>query len=375
MLVAGAGPAGWALAGRCARLGLATTVVAPDPAAPWRATYGLWLDECPPYATAAVGPVPGRVRAVAVDEHPLDRDYALLDNTAARDVLGHPAVRTTAGRVVAVTPTPTGSRVRLADGSALTASVVVDATGPRRAGAAQTAYGLVLPAALAAPLVGPDEVLFMDWRASGAGVPSFLYAVPRPDGVLLEETCLAGRPGLPLAVLRTRLLARLAAHGVEPASDTRVERVRIPLDAVLAPPRPGMVRFGAAAGLVHPATGYGVARALSLAPAVAVALAGALGGGDGPRVAARRADRAVWSPAARATRSLRLLGLRALLDLPAELAPAFFDTFFTLPAWARRRYLSGHDDPIGTAAAMSLLFAAVPASVRPALTRAALTRR
>jgi lycopene beta-cyclase len=233
----------------------------------------------------------------------------------------------------------------------------------------------VLPAERAAPLAGPDEVLFMDWRAAGAGVPSFLYAVPRPDGVLLEETCLAGRPGLPLAELRTRLLARLAAHGIEPDPDARVERVRIPLDATPPPPRPGVVRFGAAAGLVHPATGYGVARALSLAPAVAVALAGALGNGHGPRVAASRANRAVWSPAARATRSLRLLGLRALLELPAERAPAFFEAFFTLPAWARRRYLSGHDDPVGTAAAMSVLFAAVPAPVRPVLARAAFTRR
>ena len=142
--------------------------------------------------------------------------------------------------------------------------------------AEQTAYGVVVDAATAAPLVGPGEALFMDWRPDHGepGWPTFLYAVPLGgDAVLLEETSLARRPGLPLA--------RAAPPPARPArpprhhrrhADARVERVRFPVDR----PRhatPGVLGFGAAAPLVHPATGFSVADALRLAPVVADALA------------------------------------------------------------------------------------------------------
>ena len=149
--------------------------------------------------------------------------------------------------------------------------------GGRRArvAAEQTAYGVVVDAATAAPLVGPGEALFMDWRPDHGepGWPTFLYAIPLGgDAVLLEETSLARRPGLPLPVLRRRLDARLARHGITAPADARVERVRFPVDR----PRhatPGVLGFGAAAPLMHPATGFSVADALRLAPVVAEALA------------------------------------------------------------------------------------------------------
>ena len=73
----------------------------------------------------------------------------------------------------------------------------------------------------------------MDWRPDHGepGWPTFLYAVPLGGGaVLLEETSLARRPGLPLPVLRRRLHARLARHGITAPADARVERVRFPVD-------------------------------------------------------------------------------------------------------------------------------------------------
>ena len=96
----------------------------------------------------------------------------------------------------------------------------------------------------------------MDWRPDHgeSGWPTFLYAVPLGGGaVLLEETSLARRPGLPQPVLRRRLHARLARHGIAAPTDAPVERVRFPVDR----PRhatPGVLGFGAAAPLVHPAT-------------------------------------------------------------------------------------------------------------------------
>jgi lycopene beta-cyclase len=218
-----------------------------------------------------------------------------------------------------------------------------------RVAAEQTAYGLVVDAATAAPFLGPDEALFMDWRPDHGepGWPTFLYAVPLGgDAVLLEETSLARRPGLPLPVLRRRLHARLAHHGVTSPPDARVERVRFPVDR----PRhaaTGVLGFGAAAPLVHPATGFSVADALRLAPAVAEALA--TGG-------VPAAQRLIWSTRAVAVHRLRRIGLEALLGMPPDAVPGFFETFFALPERHRHTYLSRRDDLVGHLAAMGALF-------------------
>lgn len=49
LVVVGAGPAGLALAGACAREGLSVAVVAPEPEAPWVPSYGAWAGELPDY--------------------------------------------------------------------------------------------------------------------------------------------------------------------------------------------------------------------------------------------------------------------------------------------------------------------------------------
>jgi lycopene cyclase-like protein len=256
-------------------------------------------------------------------------------------------------------------------------------------GAEQTAFGVKVAAEMARPVVGPGEAVFMDWRQPLPGPATFLYAVPLPDGrVLLEETSLARRPGLPFAQLRERLLARLATFDIDPGN-AEVERVRIPLESSRArcpaptrsrgrPALPvyrrgvtdwGVARglwttsgcewrvlpFGAAAGMVHPATGYGVGEALRLAPKVADAIV---------RGGAPEAHRVVWSARARVVHRLRRAGLGTLLQLvPGEHA-AFFELFFGLPAHRQRAFLSGREDVLGNAAAMAAMFRAAPWSLR-----------
>ncbi len=139
-----------------------------------------------------------------------------------------------------------------------------------------------------------------------------------------------------------------------------VERVRFAVDVpVVGGRRPGVVAFGVAAGMMHPATGYSVGETLATAPAVAAAIAA-----DLHRDPARAAHAAIWSPAARTVRRLREWGLRALLALPPDRVPEFFDTFFALPPEPQRAYLSGRDDLRGTAAAMSAVFGAAPWGLR-----------
>jgi lycopene beta-cyclase len=359
VVVVGAGPAGRALAHVCAGQGLDTVVVAPRPDAVWRPTYGLWADQC---AALPGGAEPAA--AVWAGGRRLSRGYAVLDNASVLAAYRGAGVREVAGTVVAARTRRDGTTLALRTGRHLAAAVVVDASGQRRvlsgglpAGrprVEQTAHGVVVPAAAAAPLVAPGEAVFMRWGRT-AGWPTFLYAVPLPGGrTLLEETSLARRPGLPFAELAERLSARLAASGVEVEDGADTERVRFAVDVPAARPRRGIVAFGVAGGMMHPATGYSVGDVVTTAPAVAAAIAAELPRG-GP-AAARAAQAVLWPPAARAVRALRRWGLRTLLALPPERVPEFFDTFFALPPELQHAYLSGRDDLRGTAAAMSALF-------------------
>ncbi len=53
---------------------------------------------------------------------------------------------------------------------------------------------------------------------------------------------------------------------------------------------------------------------------------------------------------------LRRRGLEALLRMPPEEVPAFFEVFFELPEPHRWAYLTGRDDLAATVAAMNALF-------------------
>jgi lycopene beta-cyclase len=363
VLVVGAGPAGRAVAAACGERGLRTRLLDPAPGRPWRASYGAWRDELPAGLPGEVFAATVRGRAIAVTEHALDREYAVFDVPALRAHLDQRL--TDAGVPV--------QRGRAEPGSLPTAGLVIDAggaaqplagsrttTGRTRVAAEQTAVGVIVPAELAAPLLSPGEALFMDWRQTGGpgDWPTFLYAIPLAgDRVLLEETSLARRPGLDLDTLAARLRARLAAHRIQPPADAAREVVRFPLDL----PRhraAGVLGFGAAAPLTHPATGYQLAEALRLAPEVAGVVAGALGAGSGAGsgAALAAAGKLLWPASARAVHLVRRRGLESLLRLPAERLPEFFEGFFRLPEARRRTYLSDRTDLRGTAAAMVGMF-------------------
>jgi lycopene beta-cyclase len=363
VVVVGAGPAGRALAGACASRGLHTALVDPTPERAWRITYGAFTAELPIDLPASAIAARARGRAVALSPWELGWEYTVIDVPGLRAHLdaGLADVTVVTGRVVQ----RDADGVALADGTRLPARAVVDAGGYRqpllprppdhRPAAEQTAYGVIVDEATAAPVVGPGEALFMDWTPSaGADWPTFLYAIPLGHGrVLLEETSLARRPGLPTAQLRDRLHARLARAGVEPDPDADDEQVHFPVDA-RRHRSPTTLGFGAAAPLVHPASGFSVAAALRLAPVVADALATHLPGD--PRGALAAARTVVWSPAAKAVHALRRRGLEALLRMPPAEVPAFFEVFFALPERHRWTYLTGRDDLGATVAAMNALF-------------------
>jgi lycopene beta-cyclase len=353
-----------ALAAACGRLGLDVGLLDPNPERPWVATYGMWSPELPTDLPASVVAARAAGWAIARTEHPLNWEYAVLDVAALRTHLADQLTGVTryAGRAVG---SPESGAVALADGSTLRAAVVVDAAGRWRpldptsthqVPAEQTAYGLILDQESVAPLVAAGDALFMDWRDDHgeSGWPTFLYAVPLGAGqVLVEETSLARRPGLPLSTLRRRLHARLARHDITPPKDARTEKVSFRVDH----PRhsgPGVLGFGAAAPLIHPATGFSLAASLRLAPQVAGSLAQHLP--DHPDRALAAAQETVWPPAAKVIHRIRRIGLEALLRMPADEVRDFFEQFFALPDARRWAYLTARDDVSSTVAAMAGLF-------------------
>ncbi|MCD2095832.1 lycopene cyclase family protein [Rhodococcus rhodochrous] len=360
LVVAGLGPAGRALAFRAAAAGLSVTAVDVRPQRRWTATYAAWADELPAW-------LPDEVVAAHIDSpaawttgpHTVDRAYRVLDTTRLQEFLALDEVTVVTGRVRDVD----ADGVVLGDGRRMPARYVVDARGvPADPGhAQQTAFGLIVDDAIASPALDGHAAWFMDWRRdNGTGpddVPSFLYAVPAGDGrTIVEETCLVGRPALGLGELERRLHVRLEARGVRTTGDEVVERVRFAVEG--APTAPGVVGFGARGGLMHPATGYAVATALSTADAVVDAMRR----GEDP-------DRVLWPVRARSVATLRQMGLRALLRLDARGAIEFFDAFFALPVEQQRAYLSGRDDATGVAATMWRLFRVLPMDARMTILR------
>lgn len=396
--VAGGGPAGWAVARACADRGLRVVLADPRPDRAWRQTYGSWAHELPPELPSEVFAASGTGTAIARRAHRLDDRYVVLDTGALQDHLRDPVVTTHAGRAVGLERAGTSAAsggVVLADGRVIIADVIVDATGsaqalssqgpstpgpstsgPSTSGpstiarrdrpAEQTAYGVVVDDAVAAR-VTDGRLLFMDWRArhGHAGWATFLYAVPVGDGrTLLEETSLVRRPGLPIAELRSRLCARLRAAGVPrheiPVDASRTETVRFPVDTPVHRAPPHVLAVGAAAPVMHPASGFSVATALRQAPRVAEALAAP----GGPESRAAAARRVVRSPSAATVHAMRRRGLDVLLRLPPADVPDFFEAFFTLSAQHRRAYLDAREDVTASLTAMLALFARLPPRLR-----------
>jgi lycopene beta-cyclase len=178
--------------------------------------------------------------------------------------------------------------------------------------------------------------------------------VPVHDGWLVEETVLAARPAVDPSMLRARLEHRLGPDGRELVDAAlRSESVRIPMGGPIPAPSQAVVRFGAAAGFVHPATGYSVAASIRAAPRVAAAIA------EGDDV-----WRAVWPRAHRRARALHDYGLERILRLDADDTRAFFDAFFDLPADRWGEYLRVDTTPAAVASVMRGVFSGSPPTVR-----------
>jgi lycopene cyclase-like protein len=212
-------------------------------------------------------------------------------------------------------------------------------------------------------------MVLMDFRAAGEGrprsqawqereetLPSFLYAMPLGRNLLfVEETVLVSRPGADMGMLATRLGHRLRRMGIHRRRVLEEEHCRIRMGGPLPEIGQRLVGFGASAGLVHPATGYSLARSLRHASEVADALVEGLGSGS-PAAASLRAWRALWPRDRVRVHQLHQFGMDVLCRLDRDQTGRFFDAFFDLPAEQWQGYLGATLPPTGVAKAMAGLF-------------------
>ncbi|KAL7572425.1 hypothetical protein ACA910_006604 [Epithemia clementina (nom. ined.)] len=202
--------------------------------------------------------------------------------------------------------------------------------------------------------------------------PSFVYVMPlAPDEIFLEETILVSRPAGSSRDLQARLYQRLAVLGIPspPLAILEDERAAIPMGGAdpVIPQR--TVGFGATSSLVHPASGYMVARAMELAPRVAQRITPWLSQvrrdytartkttatattstkeiGASLTHISNEAWQAIWPADERRQRDFMHFGFELLCQLNPQELRDFFTGFFRLPAGLWQHFLSWRLSGIG----------------------------
>lgn len=375
LLIAGSGPSALRLAADSGRAGLSVIIVSPTLTDVFPESFGLFEDQIPEALRDAVR---CRWDAVSVrvpgNEHTLDRPYARL-NSAALHMLLHRDARDQGcvgleDRVLDATLDGAHFDVRLASGARCKARRVVDCTGHRRvlvAGQAAEHHQV----ALGATLVGPHGLtrpLLMDFTGETEG--TFLYALPlSPTELFVEETALITAKAPGWEQLEKTLRLRLRSIGLV-GELTVHEHCVIPMDTELPDLTSPVVAFGAAAGLVHPATGYQLAASLALSAPLATCLRDTLD--QSPTAAAQACWEVLWPSERQRVRELRLFGARFIAGLSREDQAGFFDAFFQLRSPLVDAYLAHNGGLADTCIAMLHVFATLPYALRWRLIRRAL---
>ncbi|MEB3830931.1 lycopene beta cyclase [Phormidium sp. CCY1219] len=388
-LVMGSGPAGLSISASLCNQGLEVVGVTPtDPDAVLPNTYGIWCDELE--ALGLTDLLAHRwsdcVCYPGHREIQLGRDYGFLDN---RKLQAHLLAQCDRGQMVwhkdkvaKIEHFPTHSCVTTEQGADLSARIVIDATGHRSPFthrpasdkiAYQAAYGIV--GKFSQPPVKPKQLVLMDYRsdhlspAERAEPPTFLYAMDLGEDVyFVEETSLAHCPPIGFDVLKNRLERRLSSRGAKVRNIHYIERCLFPMNLPLPILDRPVVPFGAAASMVHPASGYLVGATLRRAPAVAQAIARALATGEpAPMTTAGEAWDALWPSERLRKYYFYQFGLENLMQFSEADLQSFFASFFrlSLPQWSG--FLTDSLSTPELIVAMLNLFRIAPNNIRQGL--------
>ncbi|KNA12843.1 hypothetical protein SOVF_121950 [Spinacia oleracea] len=355
LVVVGGGPAGLAVAQQVSEAGLSVCSIDPSPRLIWPNNYGVWVDEFEAMDLLDCLDTTWSGAVVYIDEglkKNLDRPYGRVNRKLLKSKMMQKCitngVKFHQAKVTKVIHEESQSVIICNDGVRIQASVVLDATGfarclveydkPYNPGY-QVAYGIV--AEVEGHPFDVDKMLFMDWRDShlddnkelkekNRKIPTFLYAMPfSSNRIFLEETSLVARPGVAMEDIQQRMEARLRHLGIKVKSIEEDERCVIPMGGPLPVIPQRVVGIGGTAGMVHPSTGYMVARTLAAAPIVASAIVQYLGSGS-PSELSAGVWKDLWPIERRRQREFFCFGMDILLKLDLPGTRKFFDAFFDL---------------------------------------------
>ncbi|GFP94218.1 lycopene epsilon cyclase chloroplastic [Phtheirospermum japonicum] len=355
LVVIGCGPAGLALAAESAKLGLNVGLVGPD--LPFTNNYGVWEDEFKDLGLERCIEHVWRDTIVYLDENDpifIGRAYGRVSRHLLHEELLKRCVESGVSylntKVERVFEASSGHRLVECEGNiVIPCRLATVASG--------AASGKLLEYEVENNPYDPSLMVFMDYRdfmkrkveCVEAQYPTFLYAMPMsPTRVFFEETCLASKDAMPFELLKSKLMSRLETMGIRIIRTYEEEWSYIPVGGSLPNTEQKNLAFGAAASMVHPATGYSVVRSLSEAPNYAFVIANILKQSHVKNmlVSSRISDdismqawNALWPLERKRQRAFFLFGLALILQLDIEGIRTFFRSFFRLPKWMSQGFL------------------------------------
>ncbi|XP_057457352.1 capsanthin/capsorubin synthase, chromoplastic-like [Lotus japonicus] len=368
VIIMGAGPAGIRLAEQVSRYGIKVCCVDPDPLSIWPNNYGVWCDEFESLGLEDCLDKTWAMASVHIDEGKtkyLDRCYGRVSRKKLKERLVEGCVsngvRFHKAKAWKIVHQEFESMLLCDDGTELKGSLIVDASGfgsdfvkydkVRNCGC-QIAHGVL--AEVEDHPFDLDKMVLMDWRDSHLGnepnlrasnlkVPTFLYAMPFSSNlVFLEETSLVSRPVLSYMEVKRRMVARLRHLGMRVKRVLEDEKCLIPMGGPLPMIPQNVMAIGGNSGVVHPSTGYSVARSMALAPVIAAAIAESLGSTRMIRGKPLYAKvwNSLWPIESRLNREFYSFGMETLLKLDLNGTRRFFDAFFDLKPYQWQGFLS-----------------------------------
>ncbi|KDP26226.1 hypothetical protein JCGZ_22472 [Jatropha curcas] len=358
LAVVGGGPAGLAVAQQVSEAGLSVCSIDPSPKLIWPNNYGVWVDEFEAMDLLDCLDTTWSGAVVYIDDKTkkdLGRPYGRVNRKQLKSKMLQKCisngVKFHQAKVIKVIHEESKSLLICNDGVTIQATVVLDATGfsrclvqydkPYNPGY-QVAYGIL--AEVEEHPFDVDKMVFMDWRDShldnnlelkerNSKIPTFLYAMPfSSERIFLEETSLVARPGVRMEDIQERMVARLKHLGIKVKSIEEDEHCVIPMGGPLPVLPQRIVGIGGTAGMVHPSTGYMVARTLAAAPIVANSIVQYLGSGrslSGNELSAE-VWKDLWPIQRRRQREFFCFGMDILLKLDLQATRRFFNAFFDL---------------------------------------------
>ncbi|KAL5579763.1 hypothetical protein UlMin_012205 [Ulmus minor] len=368
VIIIGTGPAGLRLAEQVSSYGIQVCCVDPSPLSPWPNNYGVWVDEFESLKLENCLDKTWSMTSICINESKtkhLDRAYGRVSRKKLKIELMerclNNGVKFHKAKVWKIDHKEFGSLVVCDDGNELKASLVVDASGfassfieyvkPRNHGY-QIAHGIL--AEVDSHPFDLDKMILMDWRDSHLGnepylrannskTPTFLYAMPFDSNLIfLEETSLVSRPMLSYIDVKKRMSARLRHLGIRVRRIIEDEKCLIPMGGPLPRIPQSVMAIGGNSGVVHPSTGYMLARTMALASVLAAAIAEGLGSTRMIRGKPlhHKVWNGLWPIERRYVREFYSFGMETLLKLDLNGTRRFFDAFFDLDPYYWHGFLS-----------------------------------